>query len=454
MVGNPRVLGLLEEMLDTGKTPEEACRDCPELLSEVRNRWQEFQLIDAEVKSLLPGLVRNSEADTASPSRPAPSPPTAFGRYQVQRLLGGGGFGAVYLGHDAELDRLVAIKVLRRSQAAARPGRTGWRSRGASPSFVMLASLRSTTWACRRGKSTSSLTISKAPTLLGGCAIPPDLARGGPDRGGGGRRPAHAHSRLIIHRDVKPANILLTPRECRVLVDFGLALGETQAGALQRALSPVPRRTCHRSKRQARPTVSTAAPTFTAWAWSSTKCSPAACRSGRPTRWNCCGRCVTMSRNLPDSSSATSRPRWNGRASEALAERQEDRYTTAGDFAAVTPPGLLPTRAVAELTGPQSGWSASPPVSPVKRHTVGRQKELAELGRAFESAAAGQGLFLCVTGEPGIGKTTLVEDFHSELAAAGRVCALARGRVGAPRRDRGLFAVSRSFGEFAQRLLG
>jgi predicted ATPase len=59
---------------------------------------------------------------------------------------------------------------------------------------------------------------------------------------------------------------------------------------------------------------------------------------------------------------------------------------------------------------------------------VGRQKELAELGRAFESAVAGQGLLLCVTGEPGIGKTTLVEDFLSELAATGRPCALAHGR--------------------------
>ena len=38
------------------------------------------------------------------------------------------------------------------------------------------------------------------------------------------------------------------------------------------------------------------------------------------------------------------------------------------------------------------------------------------------------GLFLCVTGEPGIGKTTLVEDFLAELAAAGRTCTVARGR--------------------------
>ena len=39
--------------------------------------------------------------------------PAAFGRYQVQRTLGEGGFGTVYLGHDSQLNRPVAIKVLR-----------------------------------------------------------------------------------------------------------------------------------------------------------------------------------------------------------------------------------------------------------------------------------------------------------------------------------------------------
>jgi TolB-like protein len=102
------------------------------------------------------------------------------------------------------------------------------------------------------------------------------------------------------------------------------------------------------------------------------------------------------------------------------------------------PPAPAPTTAAigtlsrvelpGKLTGTTSGSSTVSPISAVKRHSVGRQKELAELGRAFESAVAGQGLFLCVTGEPGIGKTTLVEDFLGELAATGRPCALARGR--------------------------
>jgi MoxR-like ATPase len=54
------------------------------------------------------------------------------------------------------------------------------------------------------------------------------------------------------------------------------------------------------------------------------------------------------------------------------------------------------------------------------RHTVGREAERGELRAAFESARSGRGLLLCIAGEPGIGKTTLVEDFLAELAAEGQ----------------------------------
>ena len=96
-------------------------------------------------------------------------------------------------------------------------------------------------------------------------------------------------------------------------------------------------------------------------------------------------------------------------------------------------PRLRPTAAevdaaLAELTGKGPVRRLGPAPALVQRHTVGRQQERAELRAGFESAAAGRGLFLCVTGEPGIGKTTLVEDFLAELAAAGRTCTVARGR--------------------------
>src|SRR5262245_35359161 len=119
MASNPQVLGLLEEILNSDKTPEEVCCDCLELLPEVRQRWQDFQLIDAQVRTLLPGIATTPDAGQIAPLASVPDPPSAFGRYEVRRALGAGGFGAVYLGHDTQLNRAVAIKVLRVGANAA-----------------------------------------------------------------------------------------------------------------------------------------------------------------------------------------------------------------------------------------------------------------------------------------------------------------------------------------------
>ena len=63
MSGNPDVFALLEEMLDSGRTPEEVCRDCPELLDEVRRRWKVFRLVDRSVAALFPDPETPSRAD-------------------------------------------------------------------------------------------------------------------------------------------------------------------------------------------------------------------------------------------------------------------------------------------------------------------------------------------------------------------------------------------------------
>ena len=46
MADDPRVEQLLEEICDSGCTPEEVCSDCPELLPEVRRCWLEMRIVD------------------------------------------------------------------------------------------------------------------------------------------------------------------------------------------------------------------------------------------------------------------------------------------------------------------------------------------------------------------------------------------------------------------------
>lgn len=464
MSGNPDVLALLEEILNSGKTPEEVCRDCSELLPEVRRRWEDFQLIDGQLRTLLPGLGTRPAAGPIAPPGSVLAPPEAFGRYQVRGALGEGGFGAVYLGHDTQLDRPVAVKVLRG---------------GASPAQVedgpalqearRLAQLRHPGIVAVHDVGVQEGQVYIVSDYLDG----PDLGRWLRDQ-----RPtwpeaasiaaavadalAHAHARLIIHRDVKPANILLTADRAPVLVDFGLALDETQAGGVAKGVI-----------------------SGTPWYMSPEQAAGAAHRiDGRTDIYSLgvvlyellTGRVPFRASNLqelfrqvrddepqpPRQLVGDIPPELERVCLKALAKRQQDRCTTAADFAddlrrvlqdageesarRLTPVGTAagesrpatpptprpgapsPVALRPELAGPRPGGSTSPPIPPVDRHTVGREKELTELGRAFESAAAGQGLFLCVTGEPGIGKTTLVEDFVGELATAGRSCALARGR--------------------------
>src|SRR5262249_37635753 len=67
------------------------------------------------------------------------------------------------------------------------------------------------------------------------------------------------------------------------------------------------------------------------------------------------------------------------------------------------------------------------PFQPPARLSVRREPELAALDAAFTFAEAGRGSLVCVTGEPGIGKTTLVEDFLNDLVARPRACEIARG---------------------------
>ncbi|MBS0263488.1 MAG: protein kinase [Planctomycetes bacterium] len=62
------------------------------------------------------------------------------------------------------------------------------------------------------------------------------------------------------------------------------------------------------------------------------------------------------------------------------------------------------------------------------RKSIGRNVERDVLWAAFEAADQGRPVLFCVSGEPGIGKTTLVEDWLQELQASGLVAGIGRGQ--------------------------
>jgi serine/threonine protein kinase/tetratricopeptide (TPR) repeat protein len=150
----------------------------------------------------------------------------SLGVYQLKRLLGRGGMGAVYLAHDSRLARDVALKLLSPELAGA----PGFRER-------FLAEARS----CSRLNHPNITTIHEigreeeldyiAFEHVEGESLETILHR---DGGLPVARAidlavqiasalAHAHERGVIHRDLKPANVIVTPLGIPKVLDFGLA---------------------------------------------------------------------------------------------------------------------------------------------------------------------------------------------------------------------------------------
>src|SRR5438105_385960 len=93
MLFDPRVLQLIEEVLDSGSSAEEVCRGTPELLSQVREGCRRFRAIQAQVSLLFPESgVADLEED---PPLFADGLPRIPG-YEVEAILGRGGMGIVY----------------------------------------------------------------------------------------------------------------------------------------------------------------------------------------------------------------------------------------------------------------------------------------------------------------------------------------------------------------------
>lgn len=160
----------------------------------------------------------------ARPSEPAPVP-RRLGRYEIGEVVGRGGFATVYRAWDPQLRRMVALKVwrtglfesveakrrfLREAQAAAKLRH---------PTIVPLYEVGQEDGT---GYLVSDFVAGPnlAEVLKGNRPAPDQAARW---LGCVALALDSAHRMGIIHRDVKPANILLDQDDRPLLLDFGLA---------------------------------------------------------------------------------------------------------------------------------------------------------------------------------------------------------------------------------------
>jgi serine/threonine-protein kinase len=154
--------------------------------------------------------------------------PVAFGRYRVQEKLGAGGMGAVYQARDEELGREVAVKVLRPLAAVGEPPRELIERFRREARAVALLSHANVVRVYDQGMEGDFpylvMELVGGPTLADRIAAGPLEVREVRTLGiqiASALDAAHAAG--IVHRDVKPSNVLQSGAGTWKLADFGIA---------------------------------------------------------------------------------------------------------------------------------------------------------------------------------------------------------------------------------------
>jgi len=343
--------------------------------------------------------------------------PTSFAndRYQVKKFLGEGGKKKVYLAHDTLLDRDVAFALIkteklddatrtRVSREARAMGRLG-----DHPNIVAIYDMGEhegqpyIVIPVMPGGDVEGL-IEKAPErrlpIEQAVGIAKAICRG----------LEFAHSKGIIHRDIKPGNVWLSADGTAKIGDFGLALAVdlsrlTQSGMMVGTVTYMPPEQAMGGK------VTAKADLYSLGAMLYEMVT------GRPPFVGDDSVAIIGQHiNTPPVS-----PTWHRAdlppALETLILQLLEKDPEKRPESAAVVLQALETIEAGKIKEPSREAPAENPL--YRRVFVGREPELKQLKSAFDGAISGQGALMMVTGEPGIGKTALCEQLATYVTLRG-----------------------------------
>ena len=351
---------------------------------------------------------------------------TTIGRYTIEAVLGRGGMGEVYRARDPQLDRPVAIKVIGVQQVENHTlvERFLREARAASalnhPHIVTIHEAGRT----ESGQYYIVQELVQGETLRAALQHPLAIDRVVHFAKQLAKAIATAHAAGIVHRDIKPENVMVRPDGYLKVLDFGLA-------------------------RVILPEAETMAPT--------------AALEHRTEDGTLLGTCAYMSPEQARGQTADA-PSDVFSLGIVLYEMLAGRRPFRGDSAVFVlnaiihehpvPPSRVnadvplvldtlvmamlakdasarPSAAALDASLDQAAGTAVAGAAPravAARHNVGRDVERRALVEAFQGTVSGHGVMAAVAGEPGIGKTSLVEDFLTEIALGPHRPIVARGK--------------------------
>ncbi|GAA0703790.1 serine/threonine-protein kinase [Dokdonella soli] len=207
----------------------------------------DIALIDAELASAARALATAESTVPQDPANDGPmqvqeAMPAQIGPFRLLRPIGVGGMGVVYLAerHSTDFTQRVALKLL--DGGASQASRLASRERSILASLVHANITAFVDAGIEGGRAWLAMEYVDGEPLLACCE------RLGLDMQARVRlfdqvcaAVAHAHSRLVVHRDLKPTNVLVSRDGTVKLLDFGIALmldpGEEQT-AVTRVFTP------------------------------------------------------------------------------------------------------------------------------------------------------------------------------------------------------------------------